>query len=104
MSKNFISFKLFRKYILFVIIFFLFFSKIKAQTDDINIGEELIYNQDFNRAITFYKEVIELHPNNPDFRYKLGFCYLNTVNKRDSSIAAFEDFFIIYNKMRKKKT
>ncbi len=74
-----------------------------AQRDSVQIAEDLIYNQDFNSAIVFYKQLISMDPKNPDYYYRLGFCYLNTVDKRDSSIVPFKTALFDYNKLSKKK-
>ncbi len=71
--------------------FFIFFALInlfafsQVNEDTLMIAEDLIYNQDFSGAIRFYRRLIQMDPTNPDFYYKLGFCYLNTEGKQDSS-------------------
>lgn len=87
----------------FIFIFLLFVLNINAQKDSIAIAEDLIYNQDFNQAIVFYKQIIKLDPTNPDHRYRLGFCYLNTQSKRDSAIAPLKTFLSIYNNHKRKE-
>ncbi len=89
----------------FIIIIFLIGVNITlwGQRDSILIAEDLIYNQDFNSAISFYKKLIELDPKNPDYHYKIGFCYLNTVDKRDSSILPLQTSLNYYNALSKKK-
>ncbi len=74
-----------------------------SQRDTVQLAEDLIYNQDFNSAIYFYKRIIEGDPKNPEFLYKLGFCYLNTPSKRDSSIAPLKAAVKLYNKLSRKK-
>ena len=73
-----------------------------SQRDSIRIAEELIYNQDFNLAISFYKKMLKFDSTNPEFLYKLGFCYLNTPVKRDSSIVPLKSAVKEYNKLSKK--
>ncbi len=74
-----------------------------AQRDTLQLAEELIYNQDFEGAIVFYKRIIKMDPKNPDHYYKLGFCYLNTPEKRDSSIVPFRTAIDLYEATPKKK-
>ncbi|MBN2892184.1 MAG: PD40 domain-containing protein [Bacteroidales bacterium] len=91
------------KKLIIILLFFCAFVSLKAQKDSIAIAEDLIYNQDFNSAINFYKEIISMDPKNPDHQYRIGFCYLNTSDKRDSSIVPFKKFFVLYDDLSKKK-
>ncbi len=74
-----------------------------AQRDTIQLAEDLIYNQDFDGAIVFYRRIIKMDPKNPDHYYKLGFCYLNTPEKRDSAVAPLRTAVDLYENTPKKK-
>lgn len=76
---------------------------IQAQVDSVSLAEELFENQNFDQAIVFYKNFMKLDPNNPDVYYKLGFCYLNTPDKRDSAIAPIKKSLYLYQHLSKKK-
>lgn len=91
------------KQIILLLLFLGFFIQGKAQKDSIAIAEDLIYNQDFNAAIIFYNKIIQMDPENPDHKYKLGFCYLNTSNKRDSAIVPFKQFLTQYEYLERRK-
>jgi len=86
-----------------IILFLMFFSQGFSQRDSVQIAEELIYNQDFNSAIVFYKKLIAMEPKNPDYYSRLGFCYLNTTGKRDSAIAPYKKSIEIYNNLTRRK-
>jgi len=92
---------------LFILILFLtvfsFGNKIQGQVDSLALAEELFDSQSFDQAIVFYKNFIALDPKNPDVYYKLGFCYLNSSDKRDSAIVPLKNALKIYSKLSKKK-
>ena len=88
--------------IIFILLFFIQITNIFAQKDSINIAEDLIYSENFNMAIDMYKKVIMYEPKNPVLHFKLGFCYLHTKNKRDSSIACFKTSLDLYKKKHKR--
>ncbi len=91
------------KLVTFIIISIIAYTNLYSQKDSIEIAEELVYNQDFNAAIKFYHEIINMEPKNPDLYFSLGFCYLNTPEKRDSAITPFLRFFELYDEMSKKR-
>ena len=76
----------------FLIGIFIFFSNTlfsQTNTDPASqniISSELAYAEDFSFAIPLYKRMISFDIKNPIAYYKLGFCYLNTFGKQDSSI------------------
>lgn len=58
---------------------------------------------DFNMAIVFYKQLIAMDPKNPDYYNRLGFCYLNTADKRDSAIVPLKKSLELYEKLSRRK-
>ncbi|MBN2663308.1 MAG: PD40 domain-containing protein [Bacteroidales bacterium] len=74
-----------------------------SQRDSVLLAEELIYNQDFNSAIVFYKQLISMDPKNPDYYGRLGFCYLNSVEKRDSAMAPYKKAIELYDDLSRRK-
>ncbi len=91
-----------KKIILIFTLIFVFFYGF-SQGDTIKIAEELIYNENFERAIRFYKKLISMDENNPDYHYNLGFCYLNTVSKRDSAINPLKKSIEVFDNLSKRK-
>lgn len=74
-----------------------------AQKDSVNIAEDLIYSENFNLAIDMYKKVILYEPENPVYQFKLGFCYLHTRDKRDSSMVCFQKSLNLHKKKHKRE-
>ncbi|MCQ2974305.1 MAG: OmpA family protein [Bacteroidales bacterium] len=74
--------------------------------DDINIGmaESMVFNEDFSSAIQLYKKLIEMEPNQAQYHFQLGFCYLNTSSKKDSSIQEFKKALDTYKAKQRKGT
>jgi len=91
-----------KKLILLLIIIFSFANQLFAQKDDIYIAEDLFYSEDFNQAIELYKQIVLLEPENPLFQYNLGFCYLNTRLRKDSSVYYFNNALRLYSKKKHK--
>jgi len=91
------------KKILITLIIIIFSHNLFSQKDSVALAEDLIYNLDFKSAIYFYKKIIELDPKNPDHHFKLGFCYLNTVEKRDSAIIPIKVAIDLYEDLSKQK-
>ena len=83
-----------------ILLFFILtiFNPLFAQKDSIKIAEELFYNENFSMAIGFYKKMIKFDPTNPLIHYQLGFSYLHTYSKRDSSIQCFKNSLRYYKR------
>ncbi len=87
----------------FISILFIFTLNIFGQSkDSLAIAEDLINNQNFERAIIFYKRFINIDNKNPDLYFKLGFCYLNTEGKRDSAIPYLKKALELYPRYKRK--
>ncbi len=92
------------KKLVFSVLILAFSLVVYAQNrDSLQIAEDLINNENFDQAIVFYKQFLRLDPQNPDLHFKLGFCYLNTEGKRDSSIKEFKQALEYYHLYRKKR-
>ncbi len=93
------------KKIIFAIFLLLAISNviIGQSRDSLQIAEDLINNENFEQAIVFYKNFIRMDPKNPDLHFKLGFCYLNTDGKRDSSIQEFKKALELLSTTKKHK-
>ncbi len=93
-----------KKFVLTFLTFVLSLSFSLAQSkDSLEIADDLINNQNFEQAIVFYKRFIKIDNKNPDLYFKLGFCYLNTEGKRDSSIAFLKKALELAENNKKKK-
>jgi len=79
-----------KKILTIIIIIFSLSQSFAQNKDSLALAEDLINNESFEQAIGFYKRFIRINPTDPDLAFKLGFCYLNTEGKRDSSIAYFK--------------
>jgi outer membrane protein OmpA-like peptidoglycan-associated protein len=54
------------------------------------IAEGYIDNENFEGAINLYQRMLDEDPNNPQINFKLGFCYLNSVDQKEKSIEYIE--------------
>jgi len=79
------------------------FTNVFSQKDTLRLADELFYNEDFSAAIQFYKRLISFDPKNPEYYYKLGYCYLNTYGAQDSSIAPLKTSLQLYQTTPKNK-
>ncbi len=73
----------------------------QSTTDSIKeakISSKTVYTEDFSGAIKMYKQMWLFDEKSPIFNYKLGFCYLNTFKKQDSSIYFLETASKLYTK------
>lgn len=76
--------------------------KLYSQSDDdtllYNYTDKLAYTEDFSGAIIMYNQMISFDIKNPVFYYKLGFAYLNTIDKADSAIYNLKKAKKLYTK------
>ena len=102
MKKTFFSFIV----VIAVLAGTLCITKTASAQDDINIGmaESMVFNEDFSSAISLYKKMIEMEPDNGLYHFQLGFCYLNTSAKKDSSINEFKKAYSTYKPKQRKGT
>lgn len=88
---------------LFIISLILILTSIKLYSQDedtllYNYTNKLAYTEDFSGAIKMYNQMLSFDPKNPVFYYKLGFAYLNTIDKTDSAIYYFKKAKNFYTK------
>ena len=55
-----------------------------------NIAENLLEKGDFLSALTIYKELLQIDPENANINFKAGFCYSNTVLEKTKAIPYLE--------------
>ena len=85
-----------------VLLLSLIFSNVFSQGKDetiiqFNYTNKLAYSENFTGAIRMYKQMISFDPQNPVFYYKLGFAYLNTINKADSAVINLKKSNLLYS-------
>jgi hypothetical protein len=54
-------------------------------------AESSILFEDFKEALPIYQRLLQFFPNNSNFKYRLGQCYLNTPGEKDKAIGYLED-------------
>lgn len=74
----------------------------QEKDNEVNIAEDLVYNEDFSNAIELYKKVLIMDSLNPVVNFELGFCYLNTILEKDKSIQYFEKAIDLYPRRQQK--
>ncbi len=75
-----------------------------AQTDDdiFYIADDYVDNENFAGAINLYHRMLMEDPDNPDFNFKLGFCYLNTADEKDKAVEYIEKSLSLLKNKKKK--
>ncbi len=61
------------------------------------VGSSTAYSEDFGAAIGMYQKFLLFDNKSPVFHFKLGFCYLNTAGKEDSSLIYFKQAVTLFN-------
>jgi len=93
--------------IVFFINLFLFIptSIISQEQDDLfYIADDYVDNENFTGAINLYHRMLDEDPKNAQINFKLGFCYLNTSDKKDQAIIYIKKSVDILSKKRKKSS
>jgi len=68
------------------------------------IADDYVDNENFTGAINLYHRMLDNDPNNTQINFKLGFCYLNTSDKKDKAVIYIKKAVDILSKKRKKST
>jgi len=77
--------------ILFIFILFTFNTLLAQDVKkDYKLAETFLYDENFENAIPLYENLLNLEPENPDYNFKLGFCYLNTHLGKEKSLFYIE--------------
>lgn len=99
--------------ILISIVFILYISPISGQTKkEIKVmfyeAEAFILFEEYNEAIPFYESLLNLFPDNDNYKYRLGMCYLNMSGEKEKSLgylqAAVQNINPKYREGRFKET
>lgn len=53
-------------------------------------AEEDFSRKDYKEAINVYKKLLRLHPDNINYHYQIGLCYLRTHEEKEEAISYFE--------------
>ncbi|MCD4768925.1 MAG: tetratricopeptide repeat protein [Bacteroidales bacterium] len=98
---------------LILIIFILNVSPISGQTkkeikEMFYEAEAFILYEEYNEAIPFYEALLNLFPDNDNYKYRLGMCYLNMPGEKETSLgflqAAVQNINPKYREGRFKET
>ena len=65
-------------------------TNIQKPKENYYFSEDYIFEDIFMIQPDIYKEQLKNNPHNLDLHYKLGFCYLNDLNKREEAIYHLE--------------
>jgi hypothetical protein len=71
-------------------------SPLKSQTkadirDMFNQGEMYILFEEYNEALPSFQNLLKLSPDNANFKYRIGQCYLNIPGEKEKAIPYLED-------------
>jgi outer membrane protein OmpA-like peptidoglycan-associated protein len=68
------------------------------------LADDYIDNENFAGAINLYQRMLDDDPENPQINFKLGFCYLNTIDQKAKAIEYIEKSVKSANKKKRKTT
>lgn len=79
-----------------LIVFFLCVIPLSGQTkkelkDKFYEGEMFLLYEEYNEAIPFYEELLNLFPDNANYKYRLGICYLHIPGQKEQSLGYLQD-------------
>ncbi len=79
-----------------LVVFFLYILPLSGQTkkeikEKFYEGEMFLLYEEYNEAIPFYEELLNLFPDNANYKYRLGICYLNIPGQKDQSLGYLQD-------------
>jgi hypothetical protein len=70
-------------------------SQSKESRNDLKISfydaEASILFEDYKEALPQYLKLLRVYPNNSNFKYRIGQCYINTVGEKDKAMSYLED-------------
>jgi outer membrane protein OmpA-like peptidoglycan-associated protein len=91
---------------IFAIIFVFSISNVVFSQDEggemFYVAENYIDNENFEGAITLYQRILDEDPDNAEINFKLGFCYLNSIDQKDKSIEYIQKSVKSLSKKEKK--
>jgi len=53
-------------------------------------AEDLMNDENYNKALSLYQELLQQAPNNANLNFKIGYCYLNTATQKTKAISYLE--------------
>ncbi len=79
-----------------LIVFFLCVIPISGQTkkelkEKFYEGEMFLLYEEYNEAIPFYEELLNLFPDNANYKYRLGMCHLHIPGQKEQSLGYLQD-------------
>jgi tetratricopeptide (TPR) repeat protein len=54
-------------------------------------AESWILFEDYKEALPKYQELLKLYPDNSNYKYRIGQCYINTPGEKEKAISYLED-------------
>ena len=54
-------------------------------------AESWILFEDYKEALPIYQHLLKVYPDNANFKYRIGQCYINTPGEKDKAISYLED-------------
>lgn len=94
--------KLYISFFLLVLLSFQVFAQSSAdEGGGYFIAEDFIEDESFYEAIEVYKKLLYESPNNSEFNFKMGFCYLNTPFEKQRAIYYLEKSAANYSRRRR---
>ena len=54
-------------------------------------AESWILFEDYKEALPKYQQLLKLYPDNSNFKYRIGQCYINTPGEKEKAISYLED-------------
>lgn len=54
-------------------------------------AESWILFEDYKEALPIYQQLLRIYPNNSNFKYRIGQCYINTTGEKEKAISYLED-------------
>ncbi len=79
-----------------LVVFFLCILPLSGQTkkelkEKFYEGEMFLLYEEYNEAIPFYEELLSIFPDNANYKYRLGICYLNMPGQKEQSLGYLQD-------------
>ncbi|GAB4281722.1 MAG: OmpA family protein [Marinilabiliales bacterium] len=68
----------------------------KIALDNLMDGNDFFEDSAFNSAVKYYLKAYEFNPNNAELNYKIGICYINSVNTYEA-LNYFQKAYDLYN-------
>jgi tetratricopeptide (TPR) repeat protein/outer membrane protein OmpA-like peptidoglycan-associated protein len=92
-----------RKLFFSLVVFFLAVPLVQGQAVSDKRAEELIYSGNIIAASKAFETKVQSDPSNPDYRLKLGYCYMNMPNNKENAIAPLQKALELYTEQENER-